>query len=566
MKITVLALVCIVLLLPQVFAQRSGSITALSVIDENETRGGLATVHLEIRPGTGAVYIESYPLTKLDTQLATREAKEIACARSTTDCTQYDFFYLIDVGASLIGGPSAGGATTVLTYAVLEGLPLDNHTAMTGSIMSGGLIGPVGGVRAKVDAAAREGFTQVLIPRWEGNASNLSGRTDIQVTPITSLDEAIQAFTGTPPHTYDNVTPPSGYTDAMQQVSASLCEHATILLRSLEKGNSTNSSTQALTYGRAAAERGAYYTSASQCFSSALISQRALLADADEQTRENVLKQVSRDLHRLDDAVQEQSPQTIADLEVQLIVTERLADVEAELITLQKDPSADTIAYMAERMETASAWYSVYGRVESRPLDITEERLLISCRRKLEEAQERVNYLIYLFPGFTGNLEQNLQQALESAQQGKSTLCLLQAAQTKAEASALVTALYVPEEYLSQVVQAKLDASERQLSAQAERDVFPILGYSYREYSEELLLREPYSASLYAEYSLELGNLDIYFPPKKPIWRIDTILLGTLLIGIAIGSVLTSIAFVVWRERHQPKKVPIARNLPGKKR
>jgi hypothetical protein len=41
------------------------------------------------------------------------------------------------------------------------------------------------------------------------------------------------------------------------------------------------------------------------------------------------------------------------------------------------------------------------------------------------------------------------------------------------------------------------------------------LGYSYYEYAESLKEEQPFSALLYAEYSLELSNLDIYFKPKK---------------------------------------------------
>ena len=42
----------------------------------------------------------------------------------------------------------------------------------------------------------------------------------------------------------------------------------------------------------------------------------------------------------------------------------------------------------------------------------------------------------------------------------------------------------------------------------------PILGNSYYEYGSVLLSRNESISLLYAEYALELSNLDIYFPSK----------------------------------------------------
>ena len=41
--------------------------------------GGIADLYLEIKPGSGRVFLETFPLTRTDTQMSTRFAKAIAC-------------------------------------------------------------------------------------------------------------------------------------------------------------------------------------------------------------------------------------------------------------------------------------------------------------------------------------------------------------------------------------------------------------------------------------------------------------------------------------------------------
>src|SRR3989338_9929009 len=126
--------------------------------------GSTADAFLEIQDGRGRVFLETFPLTKVDTQISTRFAKEISCNYFDIDCSDADFIYTIRSDAVIIGGPSAGAAIAALTTAGLLGLELDEDVAVTGTINSGGLIGPVGGIKAKIDAAAGAGLNKVLIP------------------------------------------------------------------------------------------------------------------------------------------------------------------------------------------------------------------------------------------------------------------------------------------------------------------------------------------------------------------------------------------------------------------
>ena len=80
-----------------------------------------------------------------------------------------------------------------------------------------------------------------------------------------------------------------------------------------------------------------------------------------------------------------------------------------------------------------------------------------------------------------------------------------------------------------------------------EKGIFPVIGYSYYEYADDLKDKDIYSSMLFAEYSLELSNLGIYFKEdKKSQFSVDIdkstmvslalMFISGLLIGIGIGS------------------------------
>ena len=152
----IFVLILFLLLIPAAFA-KSGSLKLLAVSNvETSPIGSVASLDLEIKQGTGRVFIDSFPLSKLDTQISTRFAKEVACNFLEKDCNLYDFFYTIRANSQVIGGPSAGAAITVLTIAVLEDLDIDETATITGTINTGGIIGPVGSILPKTEAAGKK--------------------------------------------------------------------------------------------------------------------------------------------------------------------------------------------------------------------------------------------------------------------------------------------------------------------------------------------------------------------------------------------------------------------------
>ncbi|MDQ0188285.1 ATP-dependent protease LonB [Alicyclobacillus cycloheptanicus] len=72
-------------------------------------------------------------------------------------------------GGMPVDGPSAGIAMATAVYSAVTGIPVLNTVAMTGEISLRGLVKPVGGVPAKIEAAIEAGAQTIIIPRdnWQ---------------------------------------------------------------------------------------------------------------------------------------------------------------------------------------------------------------------------------------------------------------------------------------------------------------------------------------------------------------------------------------------------------------
>ncbi|MDI3269907.1 MAG: AAA family ATPase [Bacillota bacterium] len=89
-----------------------------------------------------------------------------------------------------VDGPSAGVAMALALYSAFTGQAVEPLTAATGEITLQGYVRPVGGVRAKVEAAVEAGLHKVFIPKdnWQESFSE----TPIQVIPVSSFEEVLR--------------------------------------------------------------------------------------------------------------------------------------------------------------------------------------------------------------------------------------------------------------------------------------------------------------------------------------------------------------------------------------
>ncbi len=95
-----------------------------------------------------------------------------------------------------IGGPSAGLMFTLGIIDLLSpgDLSAGRHVAGTGTIAPDGTVGPIGGIRQKLAGARAAGAELFLMPRVHCAEAQDHIPDGLVVTPISTLDEAIQAL------------------------------------------------------------------------------------------------------------------------------------------------------------------------------------------------------------------------------------------------------------------------------------------------------------------------------------------------------------------------------------
>jgi Lon-like ATP-dependent protease len=105
-----------------------------------------------------------------------------------------------DVHVQFIGtydgveGDSASISVATAVISALEEVPVDQTIAMTGSLSVRGLVLPVGGVTAKIEAAAESGIRKVLIPLANMRDVVLEERYvgKIEIVPVSNMTEVLQ--------------------------------------------------------------------------------------------------------------------------------------------------------------------------------------------------------------------------------------------------------------------------------------------------------------------------------------------------------------------------------------
>jgi uncharacterized protein len=523
MQMKKLILICFLLLLIPGIHAKSGSMKLLAV--SADTEGSMADLYLEIKDGSGRVFIDSFPLSRLDTQISTRFAKEVACNFLERDCSYYDFFYTIRANSAIIGGPSAGAAIAILTVAVLDDLPLDRAATITGTINTGGIIGPVGGILPKVGAAPQAGITKVIIPKYtktnESNITEYESIYNVDVIEVSQLTEAVRIMTGRDYSTKGDVSISEEYIETMRGISVGLCERAEEISGRLV--SIPNISADLLRKGKAAIESGEYYSAASFCFGSGFNSRHRELQEMGL-SDEMLSKRIDETLERVEEFhehTKKRELKTITDLEAFMVVTdrlleskERLTDARAALLRNDTNSSLYNLAYGMERLNSGHSWSVFFGKGGS-AYNINRRVLDDSCLKKISEVEERVQYIEQYLPVSTNEIGQTIKKAYIDYNTGNPELCLYKASIAKARVNSVLNTMSIDEKHLADVLDDRQSLVYSVIAKQSQRGMFPILGYSYYQYASSLKESDEYSSMLYYEYALELGNLDIYFEKKK---------------------------------------------------
>jgi uncharacterized protein len=165
MKKSIVLLFFVLLLSSQAFAVLDSSKMKIFAVT-NEGNGLGAELQLQLEPGNGTVWVASEPLVGTSTQSAAKLAVQVA-KNYAKNTNKYDYKFRISSNASLVEGPSAGAAMTLLIISMLNDKPLNQQVSLTGTINEDGSVGPIGGAFEKTKAAAQEGIKLFMIPKGE---------------------------------------------------------------------------------------------------------------------------------------------------------------------------------------------------------------------------------------------------------------------------------------------------------------------------------------------------------------------------------------------------------------
>jgi len=529
--------------------------------------GGIADAYLEVKHGSGRIFLDSFPLTKLDTQISTRYANQIACDYLEANCDSLDFFYTIRADSTIVGGPSASAPLTILTIAALTGADLKNDTVMTGTINSGGSIGPVGGILSKAKAAQKAGFKKVLVPKFAiideepksnlsenetrpvitsiivttvnatnysesdisvnvlNETNNLSSIADdfnlsIELVRISSLDEALPYFIDMDvpkPRTEINV--PEEYALVMKDVAGLLCGKAYALRDRLVLNDTEwNKTVEFDAKINASMSEMNYYSAASFCFNMGVVLRKINLNQVAAKNPSQI-GEISRSaliaINDMDARLEAKNLTTLSELETYIIVKERVDEAREIIVSGGENLSSDDLAYAIERYYSAVYW-SNFFRLSGRLINLDSKHLEDACRKKISEAEERINYADLYLPSILSTTRSDLDAAYGFSKKGNYKMCLFKASFAKAEANLLLSSIAVDSDRISELAIDKLVASHGLISKEEQRGFFPIMGYSYYEYASSLNKNgDDVSSLIFAEYSLELSNLEMYFPKKQ---------------------------------------------------
>lgn len=109
------------------------------------------------------------------------------------DISDYDI-HIQFVDTHGVDGDSASITIATAIISALESIPIRQDLAMTGSLSVRGEVLPIGGVTAKIEAAARSGIKTIVIPRANLQDVLLDSKyeTMVEVVPVDTLDEVME--------------------------------------------------------------------------------------------------------------------------------------------------------------------------------------------------------------------------------------------------------------------------------------------------------------------------------------------------------------------------------------
>ncbi|MEE8167434.1 MAG: ATP-dependent protease LonB [Candidatus Hydrothermarchaeales archaeon] len=174
-----------------------GRVNGLAVIGDDS--GVILPIVAEVAPAQSREEGKIIATGKLRTiaREAIQNVSALIKKHTGQDISKYDVHIQFLQTYEGVEGDSASVSVATAVISALEDIPVDQSVAMTGSLSVRGDILPVGGVTAKIEAAAAAGIKRVIIPSANAKDVMLDKKLQgkIEIVPVKKLSQALeQAF------------------------------------------------------------------------------------------------------------------------------------------------------------------------------------------------------------------------------------------------------------------------------------------------------------------------------------------------------------------------------------
>lgn len=490
---------------------------------------------ITVAPGSGHVYVETWPLSEVDMQASARLAAQIAGKVTGKDMSKYDVFIQVKADTPIIGGPSAGGTMTVGIIAALEGWSVRSDVMMTGMINPDGTIGPVGGILEKASAAASVGAKLFLIPQGQRiqvvqeteertiggivQITTTSRRVDVaeyakerwglEVKEVSDIYEAVYYFTGhrlqkpqVPPNIvidtsflredaqsdYQNTT--AYYNRVLDQLKNSNVDYTTynVLKEAMDQAK------MILDSAKEALDAGMYYTALSKDFQARIVIRHVEWYMSLERPQDvaELLNMVSTYINQTEATVSSKEIRGMTMLQAIAAAEERVEDAKSSLQDGWKYfyssdywNAVDSAAYAYERANTARFWAQLGERFSGGEV-IEREELKDTARNYIDESSLIATYIESMYGDVIGSdLSDTIEKAEQYYSDGKYSAAIFTAMEARVRGEVFLDTLGIDNEtILREKLQEMKEAARTAIGIAQMNGVHPLLAIAYYEFAE----------------------------------------------------------------------------------
>ncbi|GAB6101290.1 CGP-CTERM sorting domain-containing protein [Thermococcus atlanticus] len=535
---------------------------AVSKTSTGELVGVATDFVITVAPGTGHVYVETWPLAEVDMQASARLAAEVAGKVLGVDMSKYDVFIQIKADSPIIGGPSAGGTMTVGIIAALKGWKVNPKVMMTGMINPDGTIGPVGGILEKASAAHSVGATLFLIPEGQRiqmvqqtkkkeiggiiQITTTSKRVDVakyakerwglEVKEIGDIYDAVFYFTG---HRIERPRVPENIrieTSFLKKDAEDDYKNTTAYYDEVEKElkdssvsydtyttlqAALNDASSILNESKASLDQGMYYTTLSKDFQARIAIRHVqwLLSVSQGGDMEKLLNQVDSEIKADEAFISNLTIKGTTMLQAIAAAEERIEEAKSLLKDARKYyyqndywDAVSNAAFAYERAKTAVFWAKL-GERYATGSEISREVIRDTAREYIDNTKLVVTYIESMFGNILGNdLLDKLNNAEQYYEDGKYSAALFTAMEARIRSEVILDTIGIDNQTILQnKLQRMKDSAKVAIAMAQSKGVYPVLAIAYYEFAESYEkkgdIQDLETAMIFYQYARETATM-----------------------------------------------------------